>query len=101
MEEWLMKNTSSRPWVGFRPIQPGFEAIEPLAPEGAMGAHPVDQGRQDLWLSAVVGLASLALAAYRSGQFQNAQVLGDGRPGDSGPAGQGVHGLLPIAGWLI
>ena len=84
-----MKNTSSRPWVGFRPIQPGFEAIEPLAPEGAMGAHPVDQGRQDFWLSAVVGLASLARPHTGAADFQNAPGAWEyGRPGDSGPAGQ-------------
>jgi hypothetical protein len=48
------------------PVQQGFEAIEPVAPEGAVKAHPVDQGRQAVRLGAIVGLASVASATCSS-----------------------------------
>jgi hypothetical protein len=45
-----------------------FEAIEPVTPEGAVKAHPVDQRRQTLRLGAVVGLAPLAPVTHQSGE---------------------------------
>ena len=41
------------------PVQQVFEGIEPVAPEGAVERHPVDQRLEALRLGAVMGLPSL------------------------------------------
>jgi hypothetical protein len=79
------------------PIQQSFEAIEPLAPEGAVEAHPIDQRRQTLRLGAVVGLTTLAPVVHQAGLLQDTEMLGHRRLRDSGPAGQGSHGLFAVA----
>ena len=66
--------------------------------EGAIEAHPVDQGHQSLRLGAIAGFASLAPVAHRAGKLQNAQVLGNCRLRHAGTISQGMHGLLPAAG---
>ena len=48
-----------------------------MAPERAVEAHPVDQGRQAVRLGAVVGVAALAPIAHQADKLQNGQVLGD------------------------
>jgi hypothetical protein len=58
-------------------MQQGFEAIEAVAPEGTVEAHPLDQRRQSLRLGAVVGLASFTPVAHQAGMPQHAEVLGN------------------------
>jgi hypothetical protein len=55
------------------PVQQGFETIEPVAPDGAIETHPVDQGRQALRLGAVMGLSSLV--AVKPASFKTAKCL--------------------------
>jgi hypothetical protein len=83
-------------WV--HPLQQGFEAIEAVAPEGAVEAHLVDQRRQALRPGGVVGLAPLAPVVNQAGKLENARVLGDRRLRDPGTVGQGPHGLFAVAG---
>ena len=55
-------------------------------------------GARACGLGAVVGFASLAAMAHQFGAFEDDEVFGDGGLRDAGVAGEGVHGLLAIAG---
>jgi hypothetical protein len=56
-------------------FQQGFEAIEPVAPEGAVEAHPVDQRDESLRPGAVVGVEAGPPVAHQAGMRQDAEVL--------------------------
>jgi hypothetical protein len=79
------------------PFQYCFEAIEPVAPEGAVEAHPIYQRRQSFLMGAVMSLTSVAPVAYESGKLEDTQVLGYRGLRDTRVAGQHAHGLLAVA----
>ena len=68
-------NESRQTWSLVHPFQQSFEAIEPVAPEVAIEAHPVDQGGQSFRPGAVVGLASFAPITTRAASFRTARCL--------------------------
>jgi hypothetical protein len=78
------------------PIQQGFEAVEPIAPEDPVKGHPVDQRGQASCVGAIVGLAPLVTVANQAGEFENAQMLGYGGLRDARLIGQRPYGLLPV-----
>ncbi len=71
--------------------------VEPVAPEGAVEAHPVDEGLQTLRLGAVVGLASLTPFAHQPGELEDTQVLGHCGLRDASLVRQHPHGLFASA----
>src|SRR3984885_4702580 len=75
-------------WSLVHSVQKCFEVIEPVAPERAVEAHPVDQGRQRLRLGAVMGLAALAPVEHQTRKFENAQMLGQPGLGNAGRIGR-------------
>jgi hypothetical protein len=52
------------------PAQQGFEAIEPVAPDGAVMTHPVHQRRKALVPRAVMGFASRTSVVHEPRRFQ-------------------------------
>jgi hypothetical protein len=79
------------------PFQHCFEAIEPVAPESAVEAHPIYQRRQSFLLGAVMSLTSVSPVAYESGKLQDTQVFGYRGLRDTRVAGQHSHGLFAVA----
>ena len=57
-----------RSWIDL--LQQGSEVGEPLAPEDAVMAHPVDQRREALGLGAVIDVAALGALGDQTGQLQ-------------------------------
>jgi hypothetical protein len=80
------------------PFENIFEAFESTLPEGTVVADPIDQGREGSRLRAVVGFASFTAMANESGAFESGEMFGDHGLRDAGALGQGMHGLLAVAG---
>src|SRR5262249_53738935 len=86
-----------RPWSLIHPLQQIFQAIEAVAPEGAVMAHPVDQGCEAAGVGAVMGLASVPTVADEASLLEDAEMFGDGGLRDPGMAGQHPDGELALA----
>jgi len=78
------------------PFQKCFEAVEAVAPEGAVVAEPVDHGREGVGLSAIVGFASLAAMPHELCALEHGEVLGDGGLRDACEVSQCVDGLFAL-----
>ncbi len=77
--DWMLKLTSFMNRFPSKITEFG----DPVAPEDAIEAHPVDQRGQPIWPGAVEHVSAFRPFRHQPGQLQRFEMLGDGALGDA------------------